>query len=185
MNLFIDTHLNDVIILLYKDNKIIKEKKFLNVKENSKIIMTAIEEVLDNTIPDQILVVNGPGSFTGVRLGVTIAKTLAWTLKTTIKTITSLECLAVSCKDAEKIVGFSDKNGYYVGIFDSENNLVGDYEYLSNKEYEEFNKIHSIKTDIEYDYEKIFNYSKNKKALNPHKVNPVYIKKLDVEKWLD
>ena len=46
MNLFIDTHLNDVIIILFKNNKIIKEKKLKDVPENSKIIMPTIKKLL-------------------------------------------------------------------------------------------------------------------------------------------
>ncbi len=182
MNLFIDTHLNDVVIILYDEEKILKEEILVNVKENSKVIMPTIKKVLDGNKPKSILVVNGPGSFTGVRLGVTIAKTLAMTLEIPVKTITSLECLAVSLNENKKIVGFSDKNGYYIGIFDSENKFVGEYEYLSNSEFNEFNKMHPVKTEIELNYEKIFEYAKNIDYTKHHQVNPIYIKKLDVEK---
>lgn len=182
MNLFIDTHLNDVVIILNDGKKIIKEKKFFNEKENSKIIMPAIKKILGNDLPTSILVVNGPGSFTGVRLGVTIAKTLAMTLNIPIKTITSLECLAVSLDYSEKIVGFSDKNGYYIGIFTQNNELIGEYEYLSNLEFSEYNKLHKVNTEIEIDYEKIFTYAEKLNSINYHQVNPIYIKKLDVEK---
>ena len=183
MNLFIDTHLNDVIIILHKDNEIVKIKKLENQRENSKIIMTLIKEVLNEKKPESIIVVNGPGSFTGVRLGVTIAKTLAYTLNIPIRTITSLECMALSTTD--KIVAFSDKNGYYIGIFDEEHKLVGNYEYLSNKEYEEYTKKYKVVNDIELDYLKIIEFALQKKEINPHKVNPIYVKKLDVEKWLE
>lgn len=182
MNLFLDTHLNDVVVILYNEEKIIKKEILLNVKENSKVIMPTIKKVLDDKLPKSILVVNGPGSFTGVRLGVTIAKTLAMTLDVPIKTITSLECLAVSLNENKKIVGFGDKNGYYIGIFDNENKLVGDYEYLSNTEFTEFNKIHPVKTEIELNYEKIFEFAKTIDYTKYHQVNPIYIKKLDVEK---
>ena len=90
MNLFIDTHLNDVIIILSENGRIKKEKKILNEKQNSKIIMPLIKKMLGQEKPESIIVVNGPGSFTGVRLGVTIAKTLAYTLQIPIYTITSL-----------------------------------------------------------------------------------------------
>lgn len=181
MNLFIDTHLNDVVIILYKDGKIIKIKEVKNQKENSKIIMPSIEEVLDGKFPDSIIIVNGPGSFTGVRLGVTIAKTMAYTMEVPIRTITSLECIVLST-DKEKIVSFGDKNGYYIGTFDDDYNLVGDYKYLSNSEYDEYSKKHNVITDIDLNYEKIIEYTLKRNSLNPHEVNPVYVKKLDVEK---
>lgn len=182
MNLFIDTHLNDIVVILYNNGKIIKEKIIKNEKENSKVIMPTIKDVIDDNDLDSIIVVNGPGSFTGVRLGVTIAKTLAYTMKKTIRTITSLECMAICSKKNDKIVAFDDKNGYYIGIFNNDYNLIGNYEYLSKKEFEEYSKIHDVTVGVDINYEKIIEYALTKEIINPHKVNPVYIKKLDVEK---
>lgn len=182
MNLFIDTHLNDVIIILYEDGKIIKEKIIENEKQNSKVIMPTIKKILGKKKPNSIIVVNGPGSFTGVRLGVTIAKTLAYTLEIPIRTITSLESLALSIDDQEKIVAFSDKNGYYIGIFNHENELIGNYEYLTNSEYNEFSQKYEIITNIDINYSKVIDYALLKSPVNAHEVNPIYIKKIDVEK---
>jgi len=181
MNLLIDTHLNDVIIILSENGKIIREKKIFNEKQNSKLIMPTIKKILNKQNPSSISVVNGPGSFTGVRLGVTSAKTFASSLNVPIKTITSLECLAVSTDVDEKIVAFSDNNGYYIGIFTSENELIGEYEYLTNSEFEQFSKKYKVYTDINVDYEKVLKYLETKSEINAHEVNPVYIKKLDVE----
>ena len=46
MNLFIDTHLNDVILILSENNKIIKEKIIKNEQQNNKIIMPTIKKIL-------------------------------------------------------------------------------------------------------------------------------------------
>lgn len=182
MDLFIDTHLNDVVIILSKDKKIIKEEKICGEKQNSKIIMPLIKKFLNNEKPESIVVVNGPGSFTGVRLGVTIAKTLAYTLEIPIKTVTSLECLAASVDENEKIVAFSDKNGYYIGIFEKNNKLIGNYEYLSNLAMQKYCEKYNVLKDIQIDYQKVIDLVSNKDNIQPHKANPVYIKKIDVEK---
>lgn len=181
MNLFIDTHLNDIVVILHNNGNIIKEKKIQNEKENSKLIMPTIKELIDNEKINSIIVVNGPGSFTGVRLGVTIAKTLAYTLEIPIRTITSLECMAV-CSENNKTVAFSDKNGYYIGSFDNDMNVIEDYKYLSKNEFEEYSKLYNIILDVKKDYEKIIDFALNKKCINPHEVKPIYIKKIDVEK---
>ena len=182
MDLFIDTHLNDIVVILYQDGKIIKKEIVENEKEHSRVLMPIIKKIVDKKEITSIIVVNGPGSFTGVRLGVTVAKTLAYTLNVPIRTISSLECLALSTEENEKIVGFSDKNGYYIGIFDHTINLIGEYVYLTNKEFEEYSNKYHVITDIRFNYDKILAYALTKDSLNPHEVNPIYVKKIAVEK---
>lgn len=177
--LFIDTHLWDIIIVLLKDGKTVKKETVIGQKNNSEYIFPTIIKVIDNIKLDEIIVVNGPGSFTGVRLGVTIAKTLAYTLKTPLKTITALECMAISSNNYK--VAFSDSNGYYVGNFDESFNLVSDYTYLSNQDFTLLNKNEDYYTEYNIDVEKIYAYLKNKDAINPHQAKPVYVKKIGVE----
>ena len=179
MNLFIDTHLNDVAIILY-DNLIIAKEIIKEKKENSRIIMPTIKKVIGDNKLSSIIVVNGPGSFTGVRLGVTIAKTLAYTLNIPIRTVTSLECLAICSPN--HLVAFSDNNGYYVGNFNKNMSLKEEYKYLSNSEFVLFSSKNEVSIDSELYYDKIIKYALEKKPINPHQVNPIYIKKLSVEK---
>ena len=49
------------------------------------------------TAIDRFVVAEGPGSYTGLRLGVTTAKTLAYTLKKELVGISSLQTLAANC----------------------------------------------------------------------------------------
>lgn len=183
MDLYIDTHLDDICIILFKDSKIYKEKIISGEKQNSKFIMPTIKKVLKKQKPTSIIVCTGPGSFTGVRLGVTIAKTLSYTQKIPIRSISTLEIMALCLEDnVEKIVAFNDKNGYYVGIFDNNLKLVGNYEYLSNSEFDDYKKLYDVHTEVPMNYIKIYNYVMNKPIENSHNVNPVYVKKLDIEK---
>lgn len=179
--LFIDTHLWDIVIVLYEDGKVVDKCEVINKKNNSEYIFPSIVKVIDGIKLDEIIVVTGPGSFTGVRLGVTIAKTFAYTLNIPIRTITALECLAVSGNN--KNVAFSDGNGYYIGKFDDNNKLLEDYSYLSIDEFEELDNKEDISLDLNQDYEKIYNFVKDSKEdENPHSVKPIYVKKISVEK---
>ena len=131
--LFIDTHLWDILIYLLKDGRVVDKELVINKKNNSEYIFPSIIKVIDGIKLSEIIVVNGPGSFTGVRLGVTIAKTLAYTLNIPIKTITALECMAISNNTYK--VAFSDSNGYYIGNYDESFNLIEDYTYLKDQDF--------------------------------------------------
>ena len=135
--LFIDTHLWDILIYLLKDGRVVDKELVINKKNNSEYIFPSIIKVIDGIKLSEIIVVNGPGSFTGVRLGVTIAKTLAYTLNIPIKTITALECMAISNNTYK--VAFSDSNGYYIGNYDESFNLIEDYTYLKDQDFNNLN----------------------------------------------
>lgn len=175
--LFIDTHLWDIIIILLKDGKVVNKEEVINKKNNSEYIFPSIIKVIDKVKLDEIIVVNGPGSFTGVRLGVTIAKTLAYTLNIPIKSISALEVMSIT-SDNDK-VAFSDNNGYYLANFANKDNP--EYKYITEEEFDLKKDKEEYLTKYENDIEKVYEFIKNRKLLNPHEVNPIYIKKIGVE----
>lgn len=71
-----------------------------NIKKNHSLrLMPAIDDLMKevNVRPkelDRIVVANGPGSYTGVRIGVTTAKTLAWSLSIPVVGVSSLAVMA-------------------------------------------------------------------------------------------
>ena len=182
-SLFIDTHNEVIKIILFKDGKILEDKEKMSSMQHSVYTMPMIDEILkNNNITtnelNEILVVNGPGSFTGVRIGVTIAKTLAYLLNIPIKAISTLEMKSLFVMGDRKVVVEDEKNGKYIGLFD--NDLVV-YKYLKNSEYEEYKKNNKVNIVDNIDYEKVYEYLKNKDSVNPHGVNPLYIKKIEVQ----
>ena len=99
--LFLDTHNQEVVVVLYKDGEVKQAVNKVSGYQHSQIALPLIKDVMDKEgiIPkalDQIIVVIGPGSFTGVRIAVTIAKTMAYSLNIPIKTIDSLHLKAIS-----------------------------------------------------------------------------------------
>ena len=183
--LFISTFDKLITIGLLKNGEVLDKKIKESDRNHSIYVMPMIEEILSvNEITtsylNEIIVVNGPGSFTGVRLGVTIAKTLAYTLDIPIKTITSLEAYAVSIESNDnKLITISDLKGKFIGYFNSNNEVLEEFKYLSNNEYKEYIKDKKETELKEFNLESIYKYLKNIDSINPHIVNPIYIKGIE------
>ncbi len=97
----IDTTNTPLSVAIVKDGELLLEETSAMAINHSLRAMPAIEELLTKAgmIPsdiDAIAVSEGPGSYTGVRIGVTIAKTLAWTLNKPLVGVSSLKALAAN-----------------------------------------------------------------------------------------
>lgn len=99
--LAIDTSTQIMGVALMKNEKIVAETTLLSKNDHSSRLMPAIHELMFHAKMkpeelDAIVVTEGPGSYTGTRIGITTAKTLAWALDIPIKTISSLKLIASS-----------------------------------------------------------------------------------------
>lgn len=181
MILFIDTH-DELITIALKHNDDIFVKTQTSEYAHSVYTMPMIEEIfkennLDIKDLNKIIVVNGPGSFTGIRIGLSIAKTIAYALKININTISSLTALLVSndTQNIKKAV-IEDNKGYYVSVFDKDNNVIVEETYVEEDTYDY--ELVSGNLDID----KIIKYCETMESENPHFVKANYIKKIEVEK---
>lgn len=179
--LFIDTHDKNVLIILYKDGKIVAKEDILSSNKHSEIAMPVLDKVLksiDIDIKDinNVIVVNGPGSFTGERIAVTIGKTIAYCLNIPIRVIDSLTILALNINKDKKIVALEDRNGAYVGEFDKDNKKIEELKYLGKTAYGEFKNNNEVETSLDINYELVYEYTMKLNTLKPHEVKPLYIK---------
>ncbi len=196
ISLFIDTSSSDVSIAIIKDKNILASICKETPNEHSIYTVKYLDDILkeSNLNPediDKIMIVNGPGSFTGVRIGVTVAKTYAYLLKKDIITISSLKMLALSTNH-DYIMSLIDAkhDNYYIGLYDKDNNEIIKEQFIHiDKILEIINKynpklvsdnniiINNIKVPKqELDFVKIVEYYKDNKTLNPHSVVPNYLK---------
>ncbi|MEC2071079.1 tRNA (adenosine(37)-N6)-threonylcarbamoyltransferase complex dimerization subunit type 1 TsaB [Alkalihalophilus marmarensis] len=96
--LAIDTSSYVLTVAVTEDSKVLGEMT-TNIKKNHSLrLMPAIEQLMRDTgiIPEQltkVVVADGPGSYTGVRIAVTTAKTLAWSLNIPLVGVSSLELM--------------------------------------------------------------------------------------------
>jgi tRNA threonylcarbamoyladenosine biosynthesis protein TsaB len=200
--LYLDTSSSFLYAGIIEDDKLLAEISEEMDCDLSRIALLKISEMFNkvNLKPndiDKIIVVNGPGSFTGIRVGITIAKTYAWGLKKDITTVTSLEAMAISSNfDGYKVPLIDARRGYVYGaIFDKDNNEVVksshiNLDLLKNKinEYKNVVIITNDELDLEYKNEeyrpnilRIVEKYKDRENVNPHFVNPEYLKLTEAE----
>ena len=197
ISLFIDTSISNVSISIIKDEKILSIIQEDVPNEHSKYATSYVKRVIDeagidaNDV-DNILVVNGPGSFTGVRIGVTIANTYGYLINKGIVPVSSLKSLAISSKRKEIIMSIisANRNNYYVGIYDSEYNdlineqfvnssrlleLIQEYNpYIVSNDFYVLGKYKFNKVNL--DILEIEKYYKNKDKVHYHALVPNYLK---------
>ena len=104
MLLHINTALGKAITGISKDNAIIAVRENAIQKDHAAFLQPAIKEmVLDTGIAlkdiDGVTVINGPGSYTGLRVGLSAAKGICFSLQKPLITLSTLEWMAFPFKD--------------------------------------------------------------------------------------
>ncbi len=99
--LIIDTALEEAIVALGKDGKIIGELTNKETHSHASFIQVAIANVLEAqqiamTELDAIVVTLGPGSYTGLRVGLATAKGIAYALEKPLIGLSTLNALAAA-----------------------------------------------------------------------------------------
>ena len=199
--LVIDTCTNRIIVALADNSTIFSFCNEIIENQMSNVIMEKVEKCfkeagLKPTDVERVLVAVGPGSYTGIRIGVTIAKTYAWALKTQIIPISSLEVMVSGYDEEKLLVPYIDarRNACFGAIYDNKLNSVLKDQYilmedlknkLKNKDYifisdDKLVESKSPKIDII----KLINKHQNDECVNPHSLNPVYLKKTEAEENL-
>lgn len=195
ISLFLDTCNKNIVIGLLEDNKLIDKTVYINDNNLSEKLLPSIKELLDkNNIKvnnlNRIYVSVGPGSFTGIRIGLTVAKVMSWSLKIDIIPISSLEAFASTDSDYNYICPMIDaRRGYvYASLYDKElNNIIKD-QYIKREDFTNLLKDYKYEiVSYESDNKPIINIEKivakhvNDKSINPHKLNPIYLKLTEAE----
>lgn len=203
--LFFDTSSDLLKVSLIKDDKIIFDKELHTKNDHSSYLVPTIDEAFkSNNIDfkelDEIIVGNGPGSFTGTRISIAVAKTYAFSFNIPVYMISSLEELIYDNDGYDFYVPIIEekKENLYFSIFDKNKKRVMDDTYSSTeymyKKLEELDgKILLISlSDKEYDkYDTVKasinalnimkNIDVNNEKVNPHLLKPNYIKKIEAE----
>ena len=199
--LYIDTSSSYLYAGIVEGEKLVCEvkKEFghsLSEEALPEISLLFTKNDIEPSSINKIIVVDGPGSFTGIRIGITIAKVYAWSLNIPITTISALEAMTLSSKENKVHVPIIDaRRGYVFGaIYSNKNEIIlepkyiklsellkqlpqSDYIIITNDEIE----LNSTVEKYDPDILKIVTYYKDKTPKNPHAVNPEYLKLTEAE----
>lgn len=203
--LFFDTSSDLLKVSLIKDDKIIFDKELHTKNDHSSYLVPTIDEAFkSNNIDfkelDEIIVGNGPGSFTGTRISIAVAKTYAFSFNIPVYMISSLEELIYDNDGYDFYVPIIEekKDNLYFSIFDKDKKRVMDDTYssteymykkleeldgkillisLSDKEYEKYDTVKAIINALNI----MKNIDVNNEKVNPHLLKPNYIKKIEAE----
>lgn len=203
--LFFDTSSDLLKVSLIKDNKIIFDKELHTKNDHSSYLVPTIDEAfkinnIDFKELDEIIVGNGPGSFTGTRISIAIAKTYAFSFNIPVYMISSLEELIYDNDGYDFYVPIIEekKENLYFSIFDKDKKRVMDDTYssteymykkleeldgkillisLSDKEYEKYDTVKASINALNI----MKNIDVNNEKVNPHLLKPNYIKKIEAE----
>ena len=198
ITLFIDTSTDTLTVGLIK-NDILLDSSTRSSSEHSKYTMIEIEKLfksnnIDPKSVDKIMVINGPGSFTGVRIGVTIAKVYAWAMNIEVIPISTLHAYALSYNGYDYYVPYIDaRRGYVYGaIYDKNYKPILDDSYIFYGDLldkvKSLNNIAFISNSNDdgilankLDIQKIYDYYKDEKGVSCHLLLPNYLKKTEAE----
>jgi len=120
-----DTSSKALTLAILEDETLLAQMT-LNIKKNHSITLMPATDFLMNSLDmkptdlDRIVVAQGPGSYTGLRMAVATAKTLAHTLKIELVGVSSL--LALVPEQAEGLVipvMDARRNNVYAGFYQS------------------------------------------------------------------
>jgi len=197
ISLFIDTSIFVPTIALVKDDAVLfYYHEEIRSDMSSKILPIIDKALSESNISlksiDNVFVVTGPGSFTGVRIGVTIAKTIAWALNKKVIPVSSLEFMATTPTNKEYLIPMIDarRGNVFAGIYNNDLNCIQNDSLIS---------IEDLLSDKNNDYEqlsydkientivpnpsvlKIINKHINDEGINPHNLKPNYLKLTEAE----
>ena len=199
MVLYIDTCYKILNVALYENDKVLlyySEKLENNMTDKTLKYINKLFEESKRDISDltKVIVVNGPGSFTGIRIGLTIAKTIAFSLNIPIITLSKLTSMSLSSNHKYKVPLISARRSSffaaifknneeilketYIQIDDLKNKLIdiNDYVYITNDELE-FDNLENSKVN----FEKVINYALTLEPTRVELVDANYLKKTEAE----
>lgn len=191
--LFLDTSGTDLSIGISVNDIIIDKISYQCLNQKDQLLILEIHNILQkNKILleelNALIIINGPGSYVGIRIAVVVAKIFTLILRIPVYQISSLEARKILNQNSIVLIN-ARFNRSYIAAFDKNNNYVLKDQIMDNNDVKQFIKKHNdflLVGDLEYlnligqkndvlnNMNIIFKHKKYVK--NPNLIQPIYLK---------
>ena len=123
--LALDTSNEAMSVAVLDNDKLLAQTTINRKRTHSEQLLPAIDDLvaasgLQPEDLDKIIVADGPGSYTGIRIAVTTGKTLAYTLNIALAGVSSLAVLAANITDTKAMIVpimNARRNNVFTGVY--------------------------------------------------------------------
>ena len=189
--ILLDSSNTNLSVGLAKDNLLLDYISYEAWQQQSEFMIPELDKLLKkhNVSKDDIedvIVANGPGSYTGVRIAITIAKVLATALNVKLYAVSSLR-VQKDCKNPSICLINARSGRSYIGIYKDQEIVLNDC-IMKNDEvlnYVQEHPDYSVCGDVKYlglesketnNMQEMLNLKSCLISINPLSLKPVYMK---------
>ena len=145
ISLCMDRAYKHLIIGIYKDDALLCGIAVEAFKKQSETIFVELNRLLeeahlDYADVDQVVITDGPGSYTGIRIAMTIAKVLCTQMHKTLYCISTMQLYAGMAESANVILDARSKRAYTAHV--EKGKIIGKTQILTLDEIPAFLKEH-------------------------------------------
>ncbi len=171
------------LVVCFKNNKDIKKYESDGTKSQNEEIFTAIEKILGNTKISELdfmVIIGGPGSFTGIRLGLSIVKGFAIATNVPVIVISAFQGLVYSANSVYTedfyVPIFSTGNDIFVSKFDKNGKEIGPQTLIKSDDLTNFQPQLTNTQIIPEKVLEMVEVSFSKETFKQEPITPIYIK---------
>lgn len=195
ISLCMDSAYKALVLGLYKDGTLIDGVSIEAFKKQSETIFVELNQLFEKTgldykDVDEVIITDGPGSYTGIRIAMTIAKVFCTQMHKTLKCISTMQLFAGMDESANVILDARSKRAYVAHL--EKGVVVGETRILEVDQLEDFLNAHpgALYGDgylvdqeaVTCDFLKNFMEVPSRTIENVHALVPQYLKESDAYK---
>ena len=145
ISLCMDSAYKALVLGLYKDGTLIDGVSIEAFKKQSETIFVELNQLFEKTgldykDVDEVIITDGPGSYTGIRIAMTIAKVFCTQMHKTLKCISTMQLFAGMDESANVILDARSKRAYVAHL--EKGVVVGKTQILEVDQLEDFLNKH-------------------------------------------